>query len=38
MFPGKIGSFLEYREERREHDRRVNATVIAKQKAAQTFH
>lgn len=37
MFPGKIGSFLEYREERREHDRRVNATVIAKQKQLKRF-
>ncbi|TWT80934.1 putative ABC transporter ATP-binding protein YheS [Planctomycetes bacterium CA13] len=37
MFPGKIGPFLEFREERREHDRRVNATVIAKQKQLQRF-
>ncbi len=37
MFPGKIDAFLEYREERREHDRRVNATVIAKQKQLQRF-
>ncbi|TWU40713.1 ABC-F family ATP-binding cassette domain-containing protein [Novipirellula artificiosorum] len=37
MFPGKIGPFLEYREERREHDRRVNATVAAKQKQLQRF-
>ena len=37
MFPGKIGEFLEFREERREHDRRVNATVIAKQKQLQRF-
>lgn len=37
MFPGKIGPFLEYREERREHDRRVNATTIAKQKQLQRF-
>ncbi len=37
MFPGKIDSFLEYREERREHDRRVNATVIAKQKQLKRF-
>ncbi|MFK8113442.1 MAG: ABC-F family ATP-binding cassette domain-containing protein [Rubripirellula sp.] len=37
MFPGKIGAFLEFREERREHDRRVNATVINKQKQLQRF-
>ena len=37
MFPGKIDSFLDYREERREHDRRVNATVIAKQKQLKRF-
>ena len=37
MFPGKIDAFLEYREERREHDRRVNATVIAKQKQLKRF-
>lgn len=37
MYPGKIDSFLEFREERREHDRRVNATTIAKQKQLQSF-
>ncbi len=37
MYPGKIDSFLQYRDERREHDRRVNATVIAKQKQLQRF-
>jgi len=37
MYPGKIDQFLEYREERREHDRRVNATVAAKQKQLQRF-
>lgn len=37
MFNGKIDSFLEFRDERREHDRRVNATVIAKQKQLQRF-
>ncbi|TWU04243.1 ABC-F family ATP-binding cassette domain-containing protein [Stieleria varia] len=37
MYPGKIDAFLEYREERREHDRRVNATTIAKQKQLQRF-
>ena len=37
MYPGKIDQFLEFREERREHDRRVNATVVAKQKQLQQF-
>jgi len=37
MFNGKIDAYLEYREERREHDRRVNATVMAKQKQLQRF-
>lgn len=37
MYPGQIEAFLTYQEERREHDRRVNATVIAKQKQLQKF-
>lgn len=37
MYPGPIDRFLEFREERREHDRRVNATVMAKQKQLQRF-
>ncbi|MEM6688751.1 MAG: ABC-F family ATP-binding cassette domain-containing protein [Planctomycetota bacterium] len=37
MFNGKVDSYLEHREERREHDRRVNATVIAKQKQLKRF-
>ncbi len=37
MFPGKIDAFLEYQQERREHDQRVNATVLAKQKQLQGF-
>ena len=37
MYPGPIDKFLEYREERREHDRRVNATVVAKQKQLERF-
>ncbi len=37
MYPGKIDSFLEYQEERRDHDMRVNETVIAKQKQLQKF-
>ena len=37
MYPGPIDRFLDYREERREHDRRVNATVVAKQKQLQRF-
>ncbi len=37
MFSGKIDAFIEHQEERREHDLRVNATVIAKQKQLQKF-
>ena len=37
MYPGKIEAFLEYQQERREHDQRVNATVAAKQKQLQRF-
>jgi ATP-binding cassette subfamily F protein 3 len=37
MYPGKIDAFLEYQKERCEHDMRVNATVIAKQKQLQRF-
>ncbi len=37
MYPGKIDGFLEYQQERREHDVRVNATVVAKQKQLQRF-
>ena len=37
MYPGKIDAFLEFQQERREHDIRVNATVQAKQKQLQRF-
>ncbi len=37
VYPGKIAGFLEYQKDRREHDRRVNATVLAKQKQLQKF-
>lgn len=37
MFTGQIDAFMTFREERREHDRRVNATVMAKQKQLQRF-
>jgi len=37
MFPGKINKFLEYVEERKEHDERVNSAVVAKQKQLQRF-
>lgn len=37
MHPGRIDSFLEFQEQRREHDLRVNATVIAKQKQLERF-
>lgn len=37
MYPGKIDAFLQNREERLEHDRRVNATTLAKQKQLEKF-
>ena len=37
MFPGKIAEFLTYQQERREHDRRVNQSVVAKQKQLKKF-
>lgn len=37
MFPGRIDAFLQNREERQEHDRRVNATVLTKQKQLERF-
>ena len=37
MYPGPIEKFLEYREERKEHDERINAAVEAKQKQLQRF-
>lgn len=37
MFPNKIDRYLQFVEERREHDERVNATVVAKQKQLQRF-
>ncbi len=37
LYPGKIEAFLEYQEQRRDHDLRVNATVMAKQKQLQKF-
>jgi ATP-binding cassette subfamily F protein 3 len=37
MYPGPIEAFLEYQADRREHDERVNQTIIAKQKAMQRF-
>lgn len=37
MYPGKIDSFLEYQRERREHDERSNAAVLAKRKQLEEF-
>ncbi|MFO0915454.1 MAG: ATP-binding cassette domain-containing protein [Pirellulales bacterium] len=37
MFPGKIDAFLDYQQERREHDLRVNATVMAKRRDLEEF-
>lgn len=37
MYPGKIGEFLKFQQERREHDMRVNQSVITKQKQLEKF-
>ncbi len=37
MFPGKVEAFLVYQDERKEHDRRVNAAVLAKKKQLEEF-
>src|SRR5688500_4928698 len=37
MFPGKIDAFLEYQRERREHDERTNAAVLAKRRHLEEF-
>lgn len=37
MFPGKIEAFLEYQRERREHDERANAAVMAKRRQLEEF-
>ena len=37
MYPGKIEAFIENQKAQREHDRRVNTTVIAKQQQLQRF-
>ncbi len=36
-FPGRLEAFLEYKVERREHDERVNATVMTKRKQLEEF-
>ncbi len=37
LFPGKVDAFLENQEQRREHDERVNAAVLAKRRQLETF-
>src|SRR6476646_573484 len=37
MFPGKIDAFLEYQRERREHDERANAAVLAQRRPIEDF-
>ena len=37
MFPGKIDDFLEFQQERREHDERANAAVMAKRRHLEEF-
>jgi ATP-binding cassette subfamily F protein 3 len=37
MFPGKIDDFLEFQQQRREHDERSNAAVLAKRRHLEEF-
>jgi ATP-binding cassette subfamily F protein 3 len=37
LFPGKVDAFVEYQHERRQHDERVNATILAKRRQLETF-
>ncbi len=37
LFPGPVEAFLEYQRERREHDERVNAAIVAKRRQLETF-
>src|SRR5258708_6983678 len=37
MYPGKIDDFLEYQRERRDHDERSNASVLAKRRHLEDF-
>jgi ATP-binding cassette subfamily F protein 3 len=37
MYPGKIDAFLDFQKERREHDERSNATVLAKRRQLEEF-
>ncbi len=37
LYPGKVDAFLENQQQRREHDERVNAAVLAKRKQLETF-
>ncbi len=37
MYPGKIDAFLEYQRDRREHDERSNAAVLAKRRHLEDF-
>lgn len=37
LFPGKIDEFLEFQQERREHDERANAAVMAKRRQLEEF-
>jgi ATP-binding cassette, subfamily F, member 3 len=37
LFPGKIDAFLEFQQDRREHDERANAAVLAKRRHLEEF-
>ena len=37
LFPGPVEQFIEFQHERREHDERVNAAIMAKRRQLETF-
>ncbi|HUS40639.1 MAG TPA: ABC-F family ATP-binding cassette domain-containing protein [Pirellulales bacterium] len=37
LFPSNIETYIEYKQERREHDQRVNAATLVKRKQLETF-
>ena len=37
LYPGKVDAFIDYQQQRREHDERVNAAVLAKRRHLETF-
>jgi len=37
MYPGKVDAFLEYQQERRLHEKRSNASILAKRRHLEEF-